>query len=179
MAKSMQASMQAQMGNNQQGGRGPGMPGMPGMAGMAGNPQGGSDKAPDFHDPRGAVQAFLDALKARDIERLTEATALHAQAEAVKHNQDIFRRIYDGSLSASELDDLAKKLEGYTIMGENPPKSTGKVDVIVSKRGPNNSMVHRIITVRHERKGWGVNDVSGPGEFKNPRMVPYGAPKRR
>ncbi len=75
----------------------------------------------------------------RDLDRLTEATAIHAQVEARAKNQEIFKRIYDGSLSEQELDDLAKKLEGYQIAGYNPPKSTGRIDIILQKmgRGPN------------------------------------------
>ncbi len=76
----------------------------------------GNSKPPDFRTPEGAVQAFLDALKARDLNRLNDATALRAQNEAAKHNQEMFKRIFDGSLSKAEIDDLAAKLEGYKIM---------------------------------------------------------------
>ena len=32
-----------------------------------------------------------------------------------KRNQEMFKRIFDGTLSESEIDDLAAKLEGYKI----------------------------------------------------------------
>ena len=51
----------------------------------------------------------------------------------------MFAKILEVSLSDSELDDLAKKLEGYQIAGENPPKSTGRVDVVIQKSGDNGS----------------------------------------
>ncbi len=183
MMKGMQGQMQNQMQNQMArqgaGAGGPGGPGMMAMAGSRGGAQGGANAPADFHTPEGGVTAFLNALKARDLDRLSEATAIHAQIEAAKKNQETFRRIYDGSLSESELDDLAKKLEDFKIIGENPPKSTGRIDVIISKRGENNSTIHRIVTVRHEKKGWMVCDVSGPAEFKSPRMTPYRAPTRK
>ncbi len=183
MMKGMQAGMQNQMARQGGAAGGPGGPGMAGMAGAMGGSRsggpGGADAPADFHTPEGGVTAFLNALKARDLDRLSEATAIHAQIEAAKKNQDIFKRIYDGSLSASELDDLAKKLEGFKIIGENPPKSSGRIDVIISKNGENNSRINRIVTVRHEKKGWMVCDVSGPAEFKNPRMTPNRTPTRK
>jgi hypothetical protein len=173
MRNQMQA--QAQMREQMQGQAGRG-PGGPGMAGGRGGPGGGSDKEPDFHDPRMAVQAFLDAVKDKDLDRITEATAIRAQVEAAKKNQELFKRIYDGSLSESELDDLAGKLEGFRIISENPPKSSGRIQVIISKRD-RNATINRVVTVRHEKGGWKVCDVSGPGTFKNPVMPGYGQPK--
>jgi hypothetical protein len=159
------------------GGRpGPGMAG-PGMSGPGG-PGGGSDKEPDFRTPEGAVQAFLDALKAKDLSRLTEATALRAQSEAKKHNQDMFKRIFEGTLSDSELNDLAAKLEGYQISGVNQAKSSGKLGVILSKRG-NNSTWTIVIEARREKKGWGVCDISQPAELKNPRFGPVRSQPKR
>jgi len=147
------------------------MPGGPGGPGGFNGP-GGTDKPADFTTPQGAVEAFMNALKAQDLDRLSEATALRAQTEASAKSQDIFKRIYDGSLSQAQLDDLAKKLEGYQIAGENPPKSTGRVQVIVQKTGTgqSNTRIHRVVTVRHEKKGWGVLDISGPAEIKGFRM---------
>ena len=179
----MQNQMRAQMQNQPGGGRGAGMPGMPGMAGMPGSgagPQGADNNPPDFHTPEGGVTAFLNALKARDLDRLTEATAIHAQVEAAAKNQEIFKRIYDGSLSEQELDNLAKKLEGFQLQGNNTPKSTARIDMIITKRGEQNSIINRLVTVRHEKRGWLVCDISGPAEFKNPRMTPFNTtPKRR
>jgi hypothetical protein len=153
-----------------------GGPGGPG----GGNAPGGANQPADFTDPRGAVTAFLNALKARDLDRLAEATALRAQTEASTRNQERFKRIYDGSLSESELDEIAKALDGYQIAGENPPKSSGRVEVVLSKRVTNStSWFQRKVTVRHEKKGWGVLDISGPSEFKTPGFGKMGQPKRR
>ncbi len=152
-----------------------------GMAGGGGPGMGGNANAkpPDFRTPEGAVQAFLDALKARDLERLNEATALRAQNEAVKSNQEMFKRIFDGSLSKAEIDDLAAKLDGFRISSFNPPKSSGRLDVIVGKRADNGNRLTIKITTRREKKGWGVCDISRPAELKNPRMgPPRSQPKR-
>ena len=127
MQAGMQEQMQVQM--QQQGSRcrqhaGWHGPGRPGAGWPAGRPRHGGECAtpspPISGLPKGAVQAFLDALKDRDLGRLTEATALRAQNEAVKHNQEMFKRIFDGSFSKAEIDDLAAKLDGYKIMQLQP-----------------------------------------------------------
>ena len=41
------------------------------------------NKPADFHSPEGAVKAFLAALKAKDLDRLNEATALRARSRQV------------------------------------------------------------------------------------------------
>ncbi len=69
-----------------------------------------------------------------------------------------------------EMDDLAKKLEGYKVAGENPPKSTGRVDVVLQKSGTNGTFYRRKVTTRHEKKGWGVLDIGPEMPFKMPGM---------
>jgi hypothetical protein len=184
----MQQAMRNNMQNQMRGNMGPGGgPGMPGAAGSRAG--GGNDKPPDFRSPRGAVQAFLDALEDRDLDRLTEATALRAQTEASNKNKELFKRIFDSTLSESELNDLANRLEGYTVASENQAKSTGKLDVVLMKvNRPANQASSGVmgggasyrlrITVRREKKGWGVCDISTPTEFKNPAMYNPYAKKR-
>jgi hypothetical protein len=151
---------------------GPGGPGSPGGPGGYGGPGGagmaGADNKPaDFRSPEGAVTAFLAALKAKNLDRLNESTALRASQEAASSkNKELFKKIFDLSLSESELDDLASKLDGYRMSNENPPKSTARVEVVLVKAGKNGAYTKRTITTRHEKKGWGVLDVSGPTEFK-------------
>jgi hypothetical protein len=164
MANQMRAQMA--MNNGRPGGPMAGM-GMPGNPGAGGRP--GADKPADFRTPEGAVDAFLNALASKDLTRLAEATALRAQEEATAKNRDLFRRIYDESLSESELSDLARKLDGFRIIGENPQKSTGRVEVIISKNGQNERLTHKV-TARREKKGWGVLDIGPEIVFKNPRM---------
>jgi hypothetical protein len=181
MRKQMGA-MQNQMGAGMRGMAGmPGMARGPGAAGGAGAGAGASaggasvaDSGPaDFHSPAGAVRSFLNALKAKDLDRLNESTALRASFEAGStKNQELFKKIIDLNLSDSELDDIAKKLEGFTVAGENPPKSTGRVDVVIQKAGERSSWIRRKVTVRHEKKGWGVLDIGGPQVFKTPGVLP-------
>ena len=180
----MQAGMQGQMQQQarMQGMRGamannpsgmpPGAMAPGGMAGGGGPGMGGAgnSKAPDFRTPQGAVQAFLDALDARDLGRLTDATALHAQVEADKRSQDMFKRIIDGSYSKDEIDQLAARLDGYKISSLNQAKSSGRQQVVVSKQGKNRNLFRIVITARKERKGWGVCDISGASELKSPAV---------
>jgi hypothetical protein len=167
----MGAAMQGGPGGSG-GPRPPGMGG-PGGPGGLGGPGADDNKPADFRSPEGAVRAFLSALKAKDLDRLNEATALRAQVEATSSkSQELFKKIFDLSLSDSELDQLAEALDGYTISGENPPKSTAKVEVILQKAGKNGAFYKRKVTVRHEKKGWGVLDVAGAMEFKPMNMMP-------
>jgi hypothetical protein len=161
MMAGMQSQMQKQMQDQMKGRGGAGQQPGPGGGGAA------VDNAPaDFHSPTGAVKTFLSALKAKDQDRLSEATARRAASESSAKNQEIFTKILEVSLSDSELDDLAKKLEGYQVAGENPPKSTGRVDVVIQKSDGGGSYSRRRITARHEKKGWGVLDISPEQVFK-------------
>jgi hypothetical protein len=168
MARMMQQNNQQQQ-NRQQQNRGPGG-GPPGAGGMPGFGLGGAqqDNGPaDVHSPDGAARAFLKALKAKDKTRLAEATALRSQEEAsTQRIKDLFKTIVEESISDSELDDLAKKLEGFTVAGENAAKSTGKLGIIIHKPTDDGGYMSRVITVRKEKKGWGVMDISKETEFK-------------
>ena len=104
---------------------------------------------------------------------MSEATARRAAVESATKNQDLFTKILDVSLPDDELDDLAKKLEGFQISSINPAKSTGHVDVVVQKSGKNGSFFRRKITARREKKGWGVLDIGPSSEFKSLGAPPY------
>ena len=98
---------------------------------------------------------------------LAEATAIRAPTEAsTERIRELFAKVVDTSISDDELDDIAKKLEGFAIAGENPVKSTGRVGVIIRKPLEDGGYLSRIVTVRREKKGWGVLDVSPQMEFK-------------
>ena len=139
---------------------------------MGMGPQGQGGQQPDngpanTTTPRGAVSAFLNALRDKDRDRLAEATALRAQSEAnTEKMKDLFGKIVDLSVSDTEIDELAKKLEGCSISGENAPKSTGRLGIYVDKRTPEGSIIRVTLTVRKEKKGWGVMDIGSPTEFK-------------
>jgi len=168
--------MAKMMANSMGAGRA-GMQGAPGAAGAnAAGAAGGSNAANEtanLRTPEGAVRAFLNALKAKDLDSLNEAMAGHAPTEAAAaKTREIFQKIFDLNLSDADLDDLAKKLEGYRIVGENPPKSTGRLDIVIQKQGENGAFVRRRVTVRREKKGWGVVDISVAQEFKS--MFNYG-----
>ena len=134
----------------------------------SGGPGGQQDNGPaDTRTPRGAVRAFLNALRDKDRDRLSEATALRAQTEAsTEKMKELFGKVVDMSVSDSEIDDMAKKLEGCKIAGENAPKSTGRLRIYVDKRSPEGSIIRYTLTVRREKKGWGVTDIGSPIEFK-------------
>jgi hypothetical protein len=110
----------------------------------------------------------LNALQAKDRDRLAEATALRAQNEASTEKvKELFGKIVDQSISDAEIDDLAKKLQGFHIAGENAPKTTGRLGIYVDKHTDEGSVLRLTLTVRKEKKGWGVMDVSShPLEFK-------------
>lgn len=170
MAGMMAAQAKAMQGAGGPGGfGGPGGPG--GMAGLAGaygpgGAAGGRAEAGDTTSPEGAVKAFLSALEAKDRDRLMEATALRAtSAQEGGKYRDMFSRIIDSSISDSELSELSSRLEGFKVSGANPPKSTGSLGVTVKKTEPGGGWLQRTFTVRKEKKGWGVLDISAQSEF--------------
>ncbi len=131
---------------------------------------------------------------------MDEASALRAGRveETSPKYRAIFERIHNSTLSESELNSLAKRLEGYRVMMENVVKSTGRVQVVLMKSPSQNNnnnggggggmnmmnmggqpYYHLVVTVRKEKKGWGVCDVGIPTEFKTPRMYNPYAPKRK
>lgn len=165
-------------------GGGPGMqaqmmrPGMAGAGGGGPNAQaamlgrggagagGGADEPADFHTQNGAVTAFLNAVKAKDAQRLREATALRAEKENEgNRNEKLFRSILDESISQDEMDELAKRLDGFQIAGRNVPKSTSRLGIILQRRDTRGNMFQRTITVRREKDGWKVCEISGEGRI--------------
>ncbi len=159
-----------------------GMPGMPGggMPGMPGGGGGGADDktTSDFSNPYKAVMSFLNAVKAKDMDRIAEATAQRAgrPEETSAHYQKVFQAILEQSLAPEDLDELAKKFEGMKIAGQNQAKSTGRLGIIIAKSAGNSGQQQgdiytRTITVRKEKAGWKVVDISGQREFEKPIMI--------
>ncbi|AMV38960.1 hypothetical protein [Planctomyces sp. SH-PL62] len=144
-----------------------GSSGIPGALGLGGSGGPGANDPGDTTSAHGAVKAFLYALKQKDRERLSEATALRASTDEGGKYREFFSRIIDQSISDAELDDLATKLEGFVDAGDNQVKSTGRQGVTIRKTLKDGGWLQRTVTVRREKKGWGVLDVSGPTEFKN------------
>lgn len=173
----MQQQMRGQyaQANRGQSSGGPGGPGMMGPGGMAGRGPGmggpGADNGPaDTRTPSGAVRAFLKALEAKDRDALAEATAQRAAVdsplETTSTHKDLFGKILDGSISDSELDELAKMFEGFKVAGENAVKSTGRMGVYADKPDDNGGRIRRTFTVRKEKKGWGVMDYGSVIKFE-------------
>jgi limonene-1,2-epoxide hydrolase len=143
-----------------------GPPGFPG--GPGGFPGGaGSSEPANFDSPRGAVDAFLDAVDAKDIQGLNEATALRAPREAeTAARRRTFQAIREMSLTEEELNAIADEFEGYEVAQMSRPTTAGIVSFILRKQGDYGSTLQRRIDVRKERSGWKVNDVTGVSEIK-------------
>lgn len=167
-----------------QGMRPPGAPGGQGAVGFPGGQGGGgaaaADEPADFHTQTGAVTAFLNAIKAKDAVRLREATALRAEQENQgKRTEKLFKSILDESISQDELDDLAKKLDGYQIAGQNIPKSTSRLGIILQKADARGDMYQRTITVRREKDGWKVCEIGNEGRINQSMGTPTRRPTKR
>ncbi|WP_165071500.1 hypothetical protein [Paludisphaera rhizosphaerae] len=155
-------------------GAGPAPGGAEGMGGsdLAGGVGGNTPNEPgDTNSPHGAVKAFLYALEHKDRDRLAEATALRANSDEGGKYRELFSRIIDSSISDSELDDLSTKLQGFKDTGRsNQIKSTGREGVTIQKQLKDGTILQRTVTVRREKKGWGVLDISNQLEFDRPQM---------
>jgi hypothetical protein len=121
----------------------------------------------DIRSPGGVVWTFLYALRARDKDRLSEATAIRARIEATSDkSKELFGKITDGNISDAEFEDVARKLEGYVVAGENAVHSTGKLGIVIVRPTKEGGYLTRVVTVRKEKKGWGVMDIGNPTEFR-------------
>ncbi len=118
-----------------------------------------------FRNPATAVEAFLKALKAKNKDRLAQATAHRAATEAVEKHQKIFAAILDQSISDEELDDMAKALDGFQVNGILSARSTGQIGVTIGKRN-NRDALQRTVQVRREKEGWKVMDFGGTIDFR-------------
>jgi hypothetical protein len=152
--------------------------GLAGMAGMrmggGGSGMGGNDtNAPaNYTMPLTAVTTFLNAVKSKNKDRIADATALRSVREAhSKSMKQLFSNILDNSISDEDVNDLAKQLEGYSIIGQNTAVSSGQLGIILGKSNGNYGQYRRTITVRHEAKGWKVSDITGRSELEGMRGV--------
>jgi hypothetical protein len=130
--------------------------------------------------PITGATTFLNAVKSKNKDRIADATALHAPKEA--HNaatQKLFSQIVDLSVSDSQVDDLAKALQGYRITGVDMATSSGRQKVVLGKTNGQNGQFRRTLTMRHEAKGWKVADISGQSEIQGFRGIPMRPGRRR
>ena len=56
------------------------------------------------------------------------------------------------------------------VAGENAAKSTGRLGIIIRKTQENGDTLSRTVTVRREKKGWGVMDMGDPTLYKSMQM---------
>ena len=132
-------------------------------SGGAGNEPDGGPRA--FLNPGTAVQAFLSALKAKNKDRLSQATARRAATEAAEKHRKIFAAILEQSISDEELDDMAKALEGYQVVDILPARSTGQIGVTIGRQ-TNRELLQRTVQVRKEKEGWKVMDFGATMDFR-------------
>ncbi|MBX6315788.1 MAG: hypothetical protein IRY99_23170, partial [Isosphaeraceae bacterium] len=126
---------------------------------------GASDGPADFKNPVNAARAFLNALKAKDLERLAEATALRSTYESSGSHRELFKAILDTTLSEEDLDELAKAFEGFEIYRLAQAQSTGQQGVILAKNEGRDHF-ERTLYIRREKAGWKVLDFSKVREFR-------------
>lgn len=138
------------------------------IADTAGSPgvSGGSGKAPSFRYPITAAQAFLDALKAKDPQKLKDAVALRSRLESSAAHRSLFEQILDSSLPAETLKALADAFEGYTIVRPGAVEGTGHQDVILMKSADRGNL-QRALTLRKEKAGWKVSDFSSARKIRD------------
>jgi hypothetical protein len=168
--KSMAAGYGGARPGGQGGPAGPGAMGPGGMAGMGMGGRGGDNGPANTHTAEGAVRAFLKALEAKDRDALAEATAARAASdsplETTSTHKELFGKILDGSIADAELDTLATQLKDFKVAGVNAVKSTARLGVYADKPNGKGGTYRRTFTVRKEKKGWGVMDISREIEFK-------------
>jgi hypothetical protein len=126
----------------------------------------------DYKDPVTGANSFLNAMKSKDIRKIAESISLHAPLEAKSTvNQKLFMAVLEETLAQEDVDELARKLENYTISSVNVAKSSGMRGVTIT-RPEGTSIMRRTIMMRLEKKGWKVQDISGEGELEKPIIMP-------
>ena len=113
--------------------------------------------AADFNTPVGAVNAFLNAAKAKDRAKIAQATARRAPTEAVAKNREFFAVLLNESVGDDQLDQLATAFDGYTVSGLQRAINTGQMGVNLSKSSGGDALT-RTVQVRREKDGWKVLD---------------------
>ena len=109
-----------------------------------------------------AVEAFLTALHAKDMDALAEATALRAPTEAKgESHKKLFQGVRDNSVSDDEMDQLVKAFEGYEVGDMHFGRSTGQATVVLFKPHGDRTL-SRAVIVRKEKAGWKVLDYEAP-----------------
>jgi hypothetical protein len=139
----------------------------------------GSAAPANFHYPATAVTAFLAALKAKDKDKLAQATAKRAATEAEEKHRKIFSEIIDGSISDDDLSEIAKAFEGFRVMTVLNAKSTGRIGVVVGKMTKGGGHLQRTIMARKEKEGWKIVDVEDLYNFKAMPNFGTGRGRRR
>jgi hypothetical protein len=142
---------------------GGGQGGFGAMAGPGGPSAAGATQA-DFSNPVKGAETFLAAAKARDARLLADSVALRAPQEADPKTRPYFVKMLDGPQSIDEelLDLMQQTFEEMSIIGTNRVNSTARLGVIVQRQMEDGDIVRRTITMRREKAGWKVADVSGP-----------------
>lgn len=162
----MQAAMEAAMTNDA-------APGDPSgsIADAIASPgaSGGSGKEPSFKYPITGAQAFLDAVKAKDPQKLNDAVALRSRLESSASRRSLFEQILDSSVPSETLQELADAFEGYKIVRLGAVEGTGHQDVILMKAAGKDNL-QRALTLRKEKAGWKVSDFSGVRKFEGQNL---------
>lgn len=161
------------------GAAGPGYPGSSqggpggggyGALGGPGGPGIGGTQTADFSSPIKGAETFLAAVSGRDPHLLSESVALRAPQEAAPKLQPIFTKLLEGAQSIDEelLDLLQQHLEDMQVVDTNRVSSTARLGVIIGRQTDSGDFVRRTITMRREKAGWKVADLSGPSIIKAP-----------
>lgn len=144
-----------------------------GAAGGRGGAGTGTSATPDFSNPIKGAETFLAAAKARDPHLLSDSVALRAAQEAEPKTRPYFVKILEGPQSIDEdlLNLLEDALKDMQIVGTNRVSSTARLGVIVSRQNDAGDEIRRTITMRKEKAGWKVADISGPAIIKAPAQM--------
>ena len=145
---------------------GQGGPGGPEGSGGFGAPGGaGAEVKTDFTDPVKAVDSFLSAVKARNIDKIAESVANRAKADASSAKaKEMFNSIHERTLSDDDMAELADDLKDFKVQGMKPASSTGSREVLLSKRIQDEKTkrsynLSRSVRVRKEKDEWKILDI--------------------
>lgn len=146
------------------------MPGAPGSGidsgypGAEGSGLGGADSnEPDYSDAVKGAQTFLAAVRSKDVERIADAVALRSVSpeEGSARYKKTFQAILDRSVEPQVMDEIYEAFKEMKVVGSNNIKSSGSRGIIVGHQSDKQEYITRTLTMRREKAGWKVLDISG------------------
>jgi hypothetical protein len=132
--------------------------------GSSGSGSGGAAAGePDYTTAVKGAETFLAAVTSKNVERIADALALRSvsDTEGSAKYKATFQAILDRSIDPEAIEQIAANFKDMKIVGTNSVKSSGSRGIIIGRTNEKQEFLTRTLTMRREKAGWKVLDLSG------------------